>query len=389
MTFIPSSLQPIEQYLRNVLGSDFLYHLVMAAVMFLAAVVLGWIAKRFLATVGRRIISRTASELDDLILNILLEKIKWIAVVTGAYLASEEIAKSTTEADITARQLLGYANGIIFVCFVIVVTIVLIRIVDTSIKHAMERHARRTSSKLNEALLPLINRVVNILIATIALIIVLHHFGQDVSSLVVSLGVGSLAIALAAQDTLANMIAGFVIMLDRPFRVGDRIQLPSGEVGDVYEIGIRSTKILDFDNNTIVSPNADLIKGRIVNYSYPEQVIRVVVEVGVAYGTELDRAKLIMTSLAKQHPDVLKDPLPEVFVVALADSSVNLRLVARTGDFRKKFLIETTLREQIYNTFRAEGIEIPFPQRVVYLANEAHGTSATLQGSQKRTKVRR
>jgi small-conductance mechanosensitive channel len=389
MTFIPSSLQPIEQYLRNVLGSDFLYHLVMAAVMFLAAVVLGWIAKRFLATVGRRIISRTASELDDLILNILLEKIKWIAVVTGAYLASEEIAKSTTEADITARQLLGYANGIIFVCFVIVVTIVLIRIVDTSIKHAMERHARRTSSKLNEALLPLINRVVNILIATIALIIVLHHFGQEVSSLVVSLGVGSLAIALAAQDTLANMIAGFVIMLDRPFRVGDRIQLPSGEVGDVYEIGIRSTKILDFDNNTIVSPNADLIKGRIVNYSYPEQVIRVVVEVGVAYGTELDRAKLIMTSLAKQHPDVLKDPLPEVFVVALADSSVNLRLVARTGDFRKKFLIETTLREQIYNTFRAEGIEIPFPQRVVYLANEAHGTSATLQGSQKRTKVRR
>ncbi len=389
MTFIPSSLQPIEQYLRNVLGSDFLYHLVMAAVMFLAAVVLGWIAKRFLATVGRRIISRTASELDDLILNILLEKIKWIAVVTGAYLASEEIAKSTTEADITARQLLGYANGIIFVCFVIVVTIVIIRIVDTSIKHAMERHARRTSSRLNEALLPLINRVVNILIATIALIIVLDHFGQDVSSLVVSLGVGSLAIALAAQDTLANMIAGFVIMLDRPFRVGDRIQLPSGEVGDVYEIGIRSTKILDFDNNLIVSPNADLIKGRVVNYSYPEQVIRVVVEVGVAYGTELDRAKLIMTSLAKQHPDVLQDPPPEVFVVALADSSVNLRLVARTDDFRKKFRVETTLREQLYNAFRAEGIEIPFPQRVVYLANEAHGTPATVQHSQKRTKARR
>jgi small-conductance mechanosensitive channel len=389
MSSIPLFLQPIEQYLRNALSSDFLYHLVMAAVMFFAAVLLGWIAKRFLTTVGRRIIDRTASELDNLILNILLDKIKWIAVVTGAYLASEEIAKSTTEADITARQLLGYANGIIFVCFVIVVTIVLIRIVDTSIKQAMERHARRTSSKLNEALLPLINRVVNILLATIALIIVLDHFGQDVSSLVVSLGVGSLAIALAAQDTLANMIAGFVIMLDRPFRVGDRIQLPSGEVGDVYEIGIRSTKILDFDNNLIVSPNADLIKGRVVNYSYPEQVIRVVVEVGVAYGTELDRAKLIMTSLAKQHPDVLEDPLPEVFVVALADSSVNLRLVARTDDFRKKFRVETTLREQIYNTFRAEGIEIPFPQRVVYLANEAHGTPATVQSSQKRTKARR
>lgn len=382
-------MQTLEQNLRNAFGSDILYHLVMAAVMFLATVVLGWVVKRFLATAGRKLITKTASELDDLILNILLDKIKWIAVVTGSYLASEEIAKSTTEADVTARQLLSYANGIIFVCFVFVVTLVIIRIVDTSIKHAMERHARRTSSKLNEAILPLINRVVNIIIALIALIIVLDHFGQDVSSLVVSLGVGSLAIALAAQDTLANMIAGFVIMLDRPFRVGDRIQLPSGEVGDVYEIGIRSTKILDFDNNLIVSPNADLIKGRVVNYSYPEQVIRVAVEVGVAYGTELDRAKLIMTSLAKQHPDVLKEPVPEVFVIALADSSVNLRLVARTGDFRKKFLVETTLREQIYNTFRAEGIEIPFPQRVVYLANQTHGSSAAFQSSQKRTKTRR
>jgi small-conductance mechanosensitive channel len=382
-------MQTLEQHLRNALGSDFLYHLAMAAVMFLAAVVLGWIVKRFLATVGRKLITKTASELDDLILNILTDKIKWIAVVAGAYLASEEIAKSTTEADVTARQLLGYANGIIFVCFVLVVTVLLIRIVDTSIMYAMERHARRTASKLNEAIFPLIKRVINTIVALIALIIVLDHFGQDVSSLVVSLGIGSLAIALAAQDTLANMIAGFVIMMDRPFRVGDRIQLPSGEVGDVYEIGIRSTKILDFDNNLIVSPNADLIKGRVVNYSYPEQVIRVVVEVGVAYGTELDRAKLMMTSLAKQHPDVLKDPMPEVYVVALADSSVNLRLVAHTDDFRKKFLVEASLREQIYNMFRAEGVEIPFPQRVVYLANETHGKPTTLQSSQKRAKTRR
>jgi small-conductance mechanosensitive channel len=382
MSMVITFMQTVEQTLRRSLGSDVLYHLFLAAVLFLASLLLGWLVKRFLATISKHLIRKTASELDDLILAILLDKIKWIAVVTGAYVASEELMKATTEADVLARQMLGYAKGIIFVSFVFVVTMVVIRIVDTSIKYAMETHARRTSSKLNEAILPLINRVVNILIALVALIIVLDHFGQDVSSLVVSLGVGSLAIALAAQDTLANMIAGFVIMLDRPFRVGDRIQLPSGEVGDVYEIGIRSTKILDFDNNLIVSPNADLTKGKIINYSYPEQVVRVVVEVGVAYGTALDLPKLIMTSLAKQHPDVLKDPIPEVFVVALADSSVNLRLVARTNDYRKKFLVETSLREQIYTAFLAEGIEIPFPQRVVHLANTAN---AQLQSSQKRT----
>ncbi len=379
-------MQTLEQTLRQYLGNDLLYHLVIAAILFLGTVLLGWIIKLFLTAVGKRIARKTANELDDVILDIVLDRIKWIAVVAGVYLAAEEIAKATTEVDVTARQLLGYAKGIIFVSFVFVVTVVVIRIADSSIKHAMEAHARRTSSKWDDALLPLINRVVNIIIGLIGMIIVLHHFEQDVSSLVVSLGVGSLAIALAAQETLANMIAGFVIMLDRPFRVGDRIQLPSGETGDVYEIGIRSTKILDFDNNLIVSPNADLIKGRIVNYSYPEQVIRVVVEVGVAYGTELDRAKLIMTSLAKQHPDVLAEPIPEVFTVALADSSVNLRLVARTSNYRRKFLVETSLREQVYSAFLEEGIEIPFPQRVVHLVNP---TNVRLQGSQKRKKARR
>jgi len=88
---------------------------------------------------------------------------------------------------------------------------------------------------------------------------ILHYFEKDVSSIIVSLGVGSLAVALAAKDTLANMISGFMIMTDRPFRIGDRIMLESGEKGDVYDIGLRSTKILTFDN-TLISPEGGLFK---------------------------------------------------------------------------------------------------------------------------------
>ncbi len=376
----------MRQFLHNYVGSDILYHLVMAAILFLGAIVTGWIIKKFLSTAGKKLISRTQSDIDDMILEIVLDNIKWIAIVAGAYLATKEISKTMNAQDITALQFLGYAEGIIFVCVVIVLTVMMIRITDTIVKHTIEKHARETSARVNEAFLPLINRVINIILSLIALIIILNHFGQDVSSLVVSLGVGSLAIALAAQDTLSNMIAGFVIMLDRPFRVGDRIQLPGGEMGDVHEIGIRSTKILDFDNNLVIIPNAELVKSRITNFSYPAQIVRIIVEVGVAYGTDLDKAKYIMTALAKQHPDVLRDPLPETFVIALADFSVNLRLVARTADYRNKFLIETKLREQIYNAFREEGVEIPFPQRVVHLQNPTHGKP---QSPQKRKAVRR
>ncbi|MBI3586242.1 MAG: mechanosensitive ion channel [Ignavibacteriales bacterium] len=360
------------QNLREYFGNTILFHAVMTGLIFLGTLIVGWIVKRFLSTVGRKLIAKTESELDDLILEIILDKIKWIAIVVGAYLASEELTKATAEADITARQLLGYAKGIIFVSFVTVLTFVLIRIADTSVKYAMETHAKRTSSKFNDALLPLLNRLVNIVIGLIAIIITLHHFGQDVSSLVVSLGVGSLAIALAAQDTLANMIGGFVIMMDRPFRVGDRIKLPTGEIGDVHEIGIRSTSVLDFDNNMIVSPNAELIKARIVNFSYPTSEIRAIVDISVAYGTDVGNVRTLVLNLASAHPDVLKNPPPEVLFLSFGDSSLNLQLIARTDDFRKRGKIETTLREQLYNAFQKEGIEMPFPQRVVRVINPPH-----------------
>ena len=140
----------------------------------------------------------------------------------------------------------------------------------------------------------------------------------------------------------------------------------------MQEIGIRSTKILDFDNNLIVSPNAELIKGRIVNYSYPVEQIRITVDVGVAYGTDLERAKSIMTKFALDHPDVLKDPAPAVFLIGFGESSLALQLNGRTNDFRMKFPVETTLREQIYGAFLKEGIQIPLPQRVVHLSPPPH-----------------
>jgi MscS family membrane protein len=358
--------------LQTYIGGIRLSPVLTALALFLGTVALGLITKWILNSLGRRLIAKTKSDLDNIILEILVDRIKWIAVVAGAYLGTEELALTAGVTNATARQWLGYGQGVIFVCFVIVIAALLIRMADSSVKYTMERHARRSSQKLNEALLPLLNRVTNILIALIALIIILHHFGQDVSSLVVSLGVGSLAIALAAQETIANMIGGFVIMTDRPFRVGDRIQLPSGEIGDVHEIGIRSTKILDFDNNLIVSPNAELIKGKIINFSYPAEQIRVVVDVRIAYGADLERAKSIMTRFAMEHPDVLKEPVPAAFLIGFGESSLNLTLSARTHDYHVKFLVETTLREQIYNAFLKEGIEIPFPQRVVHLSNTSN-----------------
>jgi small-conductance mechanosensitive channel len=372
-------VETIQEFLKNSMA----LHLVRAGGLFLLALALGWLLKRLLGSTVRRFTARTQTQLDETLLEIILPRIKWFSTALGLYLALNEIARTLSANDQVEFELVGYARAAIFVGIVIATSVLLVRVLDAVLKHEMARHAKKSNSRVDEALFLLVNRLVKIFVATFATITVLAQFGIHIDSILVFLGGGSVAIALAAQDTLSNMLAGFLIMIDRPFRVGDRIKLPSGEVGDVFEIGLRTTRILDFDNNLIITPNGDLVKSKVVNYSYPARGIRILVEVSVAYGTNLDKARSILLRLAHKTPEVLRDPEPQVVVSALAESAVTLQLVARTDDFANKGAAENSLRENIHNTFAREGIEIPLPQRVVHLHDPK------LQNNRKRTKVRR
>jgi MscS family membrane protein len=358
----------VFQRVQQLIGSGFTVHLWNGFLAFAAVMIVGFFFKYFLNTIGRRLVAKTDTELDDKLFAVTLPRIKWLAIVIGLYLAFEQIAKGIAHTDKIGEELIRYSEGFLYIAFVSLFTILLIRIIDTLLNHGMEMHAKKTSSTVNEAIFPILNRLVMILILFVAVVISLGHFGVDVSSLLVFLGGGSVAIALAAQETLANMIAGFVIMIDRPFRLGDRIKLPSGEIGDVYEIGLRSTKILDFDNNLIVSPNAELTKTKVINYSYPKNDIRVMVDVHVAYGTSIERAREIMLNLARQNSDLLKQPEPSTFFSAMGESACTLQLIARTDDWKKKGRAENMLREQIYTAFLKEGISSGIAQHVVQLS---------------------
>jgi MscS family membrane protein len=364
------------EHLQQYFGSGFSLHLWNGLVAFVTVMIIGFFMKYFLQTVGRKLISKTDNKLDDLLLDVILPRLKWLAIVIGLYIAFEQIAKGFSLADKMGQQLILYAEGIIYIAFISLITILVIHLIDASLKYAIQQHTSQPSSMLNTAILPLLNRLTMILTLFIAVVISLGHFGVDVSSLLVFLGGGSVAIALAAQETLANMIAGFVIMIDRPFRVGDRIKLPTGEIGDVHEIGLRSSTILDFDNNLIVSPNAELTKAKVINYSYPGTEIRVLVEVTVAYGTSINHIREIILGFANQHSDLLKQPAPEFFLSAMGESSCTLQLIARTDNWKKKGRIEAVLREQIYDSFIKEGISSGYAQHVVQLSSPIPNVSA-------------
>jgi small-conductance mechanosensitive channel len=353
------------QWFEQYFGTELALHLWNGILIFAVVLVVGFIIKHLLNTIIRKLVAKTKTDLDDKIFDIIVPRVKWITIIIALYLSLEEIAKSVKEFDKTGQHLVKYSEAVVYVCFVLFFSLLLIKLIDVMLMHAMEKHAKRTSAVVNEAIFPILNRLIMILIMFIAGVTMLGHFGVDISSLLVFLGGSSVAIALAAQETLANMIAGFVIMIDRPFRLGDRVKLPTGEIGDVYEIGLRSTKILDADNNLIVSPNAELTKAKVINYSYPAHEIRVLVEMNVAYGTPLDAARNIMIQYALAHKDVLKQPVPNVYFVDANSSSCKLQLVCRTDSWKKKFLIETTLREQIYNAFIQNNIPASSPQSIL------------------------
>jgi small-conductance mechanosensitive channel len=367
------------------LGDGILFHAVNGFLVFVFVLILGRILKFLLNTLGRKIIARTESDLDDKVLEIVLDRIMSVAAITGMYVGMLQLQSGLPRTHTTFHSFIEYANGALFVLMGIVLTAAAIRITDTVVRHTLHGVAEREGSNFDQALAPLINRMVNIFIVAVGFIVVLEHFGQNISTLLVSLGVGSLAVALAAQDTLSNMIAGFVIMIDRPFRSGDRVKLPTGEEGDIYEIGVRSTKILDFDNNLLIVPNNELIKTRIVNSSYPESAVRIVVDVAVLYGTDAEKVKALLRTAAVEHPLVLKSPVPEAYLMKFGEYALQFRLSCRVASLRDQFPTTEMLRMKIYDAFQRAGISFATPQQTVTISEKP--VRESLQAPRHRKKV--
>ena len=155
--------------------------------------------------------------------------------------------------------------------FIICITLIIQRITDAIVGWYKENVTAKTRTELDDKLIPILRRTLNVIIWIIALLIILPLYGVNISVLIAALGVSSLAIALAAQDTIANVIAGFLIMVDTPFRIGDKIKIPSGEIVKVLDIGVRRSKFLSEDKAIIIVPNLDLSKSKIINYTYGEE----------------------------------------------------------------------------------------------------------------------
>jgi small-conductance mechanosensitive channel len=212
-------------------------------------------------------------------------------------------------------------------------------------------------------------------ILIIGFLIILSVLGISITPLLTALGVGGLAVALALQDTLANLFAGIHILMEKSIRVGDFIRLEAGQEGYVEDITWRTTRVRMLPNNIVVIPNSKLSQSVVTNYYLPEKRMSLLIPIGVSYSSDPEKVEKILVEEAKKAageiPGLLGDPEPFVrFIPGYGDSSLDFTLICQVQEFVDQYLAQHELRKRIFKKFKEEGIEIPFPHRTVYLREE-------------------
>jgi small-conductance mechanosensitive channel len=214
-----------------------------------------------------------------------------------------------------------------------------------------------------------------ILVVALALYFVLLAWNINVTAWMASAGILGLAISFAAKDTLANLFAGVFILADAPYKLGDFIVLESGERGEVTHIGIRSTRMLTRDDVEITVPNSIMGNVKITNEAGgPHEAYRIRIKVGVAYGSDIDKVHAVLLEVAASQPEVRQTPAPRVRFRGFGDSSLDHELLCWVERPVLRGRVAHLLNTEVYKRFLREGIEIPFPQRDVYIKSAPAGT---------------
>ncbi len=236
--------------------------------------------------------------------------------------------------------------------------------------YIVEAYIRRISENLSATLF---KSVTFVFVFLIGLLVALQTVGISVTPVLTALGVGGLAVALALQDTLANIFAGIHLIVTRQVRVGDYIELESGESGYVIDINWRNTAIRMLPNNTVIIPNSKLASSIITNYYLPEKEMSVVIPVSVSYEDDLDKVERVTVEVAemiqKTIPGAKRDFKPFIRYREFGDSGITFSVILRVEEFVDQYLVQHEFMKELKKRYDKEGIRIPFPQRDIWFRN--------------------
>lgn len=233
--------------------------------------------------------------------------------------------------------------------------------------------AARTESEADDRIIDFLEIAVKYVIWFVAFLLILSTLDIDINPLLAGAGIAGVAVALAAQDLLSNFFGGALIVMDKPFKVGDRIKIDD-YLGDVVSVGPRSSRLQTLDYQLVTIPNSKIASSVIINYALPEVRLKIKIPVSVAYGSDVKRVKEILLEIAREAVDrsvyVLNDPAPSVYFLEFADSSLNFTLVVWARAFNMAWEVQDFINTRIDERFKEEGIEIPFNQMDIHIRKD-------------------
>ena len=308
---------------------------------------------------------KTETELDDILLKISRMPIVAFIISYGIVNSLEILALNR---DLITQIDFGYK-----VIVIILIVWVIHRIYHNVVIFYAREYSKKTNTEIDDVLVPLMEKIGLVVIPLLGLIAIFNLFGYDVTALLAGVGFLGIVVGFAAQSTLANFFAGIQLLADRPFKIGDLLLLDNGDMCEVKHIGMRATELYNPDTNELVIiPNNEIANKKIINMMEPDRKLKLMVKIDAAYGSPVEKVMSILKETAFNHPNVLKgrEVEPVVRFADFGESSLTFKTFIWIDDVNNRYKVPSDFRMEIERRFRAEGIEIPFPQQVVHFIDE-------------------
>lgn len=334
------------------------YPILLALVIVVVGLGLAFLVRRFILFWGIRITDRAHADL----LGQLVRVGAWVAGMLVAYISL-----------VTALHVLPLADFAISIMVRVLLSILILQLMRAGLNAArivleMLGRIRDRFAVVEERTLPLFELMTTVFIVAIGSYALLQVWDIDATAWLASAGVIGIAVGFAARDTLANLFAGFFIIADAPYKLGDYVVLDSGERGEVTKVGIRSTRLLTRDDVEVTIPNSVIANSKIVNESGGRWVkYRIRIKVGVAYGSDVEQVVRVLEDVADRHATVCRQPAARVRMRGFGDSSLDFELLCWIERPEQRGFVSHELYMDIYKALARHNIEIPFPQRDLWV----------------------
>ena len=312
-----------------------------------------WIIGKYV----KRLTAKTKSKLDDLLIDKLEEPVVYAIGILGFYWGFHRLH--------FGEGVDKFFEHVFTIVFTLNVTWLIVRTADAIIEEYIMPFVERSESDLDDQLMPLLRKVFKVIIWCMGIIIGLNNAGFDVAALIAGLGIGGLALALAAQDTVKNIFGGIMVYLDKPFKIGDRIVI-SGHEGFVEEIGIRSTRIRTLEGRQITIPNAQFSESPIENVSR-EPSRKIALNLGLTYETspeKMEKAMTILREIASGNESVGEEVL--VSFNSWGASALGISFIYFIQPGKDILITQTEVNLEILKRFNAEGLDFAYPTQTIY-----------------------